>query len=136
MKKFFSLTKRFIQETDNLLLILITATSIFGVLMVYTTTRCRLEDGQTIARDATVMIIAAALGIIATLVISAIDYELIMKLWPIIAGFCVVLMVITLIFGAAPEARPDSKCWLQFGSIYFQPSELVKIGYIITFSMP
>ena len=61
MKKFFSLTKRFIQETDNLLLILITATSIFGVLMVYTTTRCRLEDGQTIARDATVMIIAAAL---------------------------------------------------------------------------
>ncbi len=135
MKKFFSLTKRFIQETDNLLLILITATSIFGVLMVYTTTRCRLEDGQTIARDATVMIIAAALGIIATLVISAIDYELIMKLWPIIAGFCVLLMIITLIFGAAPDERPDSKCWLKIGSIYFQSSELVKIGFLITFSM-
>lgn len=135
MKKFFSLTKRFIQETDNLLLILITATSIFGVLMVYSTTRCLLEDGQTIARDATVMIIAAVLGIVATLVISAIDYELIMKLWPIIAGFCVVLMIITLIFGAAPEARPDSKCWLKIGSIYFQSSELVKIGFLITFSM-
>ena len=83
----------------------------------------------------TSMIIAAALGIIATLVISAIDYELIMKLWPIIAGFCVVLMVITLIFGAAPEARPDSKCWLKIGSVYFQSSELVKIGFLITFSM-
>ena len=135
MKKAFSLTKRFIQETDNLLLILIIATSIFGVLMVYSTTRCLLEDGQTIARDATVMIIAAVLGIIATLVISAIDYELIMKLWPIIAGFCVVLMLITLVFGAAPEARPDSKCWLKIGSIYFQSSELVKIGFLITFSM-
>ncbi|MBR6551389.1 MAG: FtsW/RodA/SpoVE family cell cycle protein [Clostridia bacterium] len=135
MKKAFSLTKRFIQETDNLLLILIIATSIFGVLMVYSTTMCLLEDGQTIARDATVMIIAAVLGIIATLVISAIDYELIMKLWPIIAGFCVVLMLITLVFGAAPEARPDSKCWLKIGSIYFQSSELVKIGFLITFSM-
>ncbi len=135
MKKAFSLTKRFIQETDNLLLILIIATSIFGVLMVYSTTRCLLEDGQTIARDATVMIIAAVLGIIATLVISAIDYELIMKLWPIIAGFCVVLMLVTLVFGAAPEARPDSKCWLKIGSVYFQSSELVKIGFLITFSM-
>lgn len=135
MKKFFSLTKRFIQETDNLLLILITATSVFGVLMVYTTTRCLLEDGQTIARDATVMIVAAVLGIIATLVISAIDYEFIMKLWPIIGGFCIVLMIITLIFGAAPDERPDSKCWLKIGSIYFQSSELVKIGFLITFSM-
>ena len=135
MKKFFSVTKRFIQETDNLLLILIIATSIFGVLMVYSTTRCILEDGQTIARDATVMIIAAVAGILLTLVISAIDYEFIMKLWPIIGGFGILLMVVTLIFGVAPEARPDSKCWLAIGDIYFQSSELVKIGYLITYSM-
>ncbi len=135
MKKFFSVTKRFIQETDNLLLILIIATSIFGVLMVYSTTRCLLEDGQVIARDATVMIIAAVAGILATLVISAIDYEFIMKLWPIIGGFCIVLMIITLIFGAAPIERPDSKCWLKIGEVYFQSSELVKIGFLITFSM-
>ncbi|MBE6747831.1 MAG: rod shape-determining protein RodA [Ruminococcaceae bacterium] len=135
MKKFFSVTKRFIQETDNPLLLLIIATSIFGVLMVYSATRFRLEDGQFIERDAVVMIIAAVAGIIVTLVISAIDYEFIMKLWPIIGGFCIVLMIITLIFGAAPEARPDSKCWLIIGNVYFQSSELVKIGYLITYSM-
>lgn len=135
MKKFFSLTKRFIQETDNLLLILIIATSIFGVLMVYSTTRCLLEDGDVIARDATVMIIAAIAGILLTLVISAIDYEFIMKLWPIIAVFCVALMVLTLAIGAAPDERPDSKCWIKIGSIYFQSSELVKIGFLITFAM-
>ena len=135
MKKFFSVTKRFIQETDNLLLILIIATSIFGVLMVYSTTRCLLEDGDVIARDATVMIIAAIAGILLTLVISAIDYEFIMKLWPIIAVFCVALMVLTLAIGAAPDERPDSKCWIKIGSIYFQSSELVKIGFLITFAM-
>ncbi len=135
MKKIFASAKQFISETNKLLFFLITAASIFGILMVHSATRWRLEDGETIYRDAIVMIIAAVLGIIITLIISALDYELITKLWPIIGVVCVVLMIITLIFGAAPEARPDSKCWLKFGSIYFQTSELVKIGFVITFSM-
>lgn len=135
MKKIFSYTKRFISETDKILFALIMAASAFGVLMVYSATRWNLEDGDLISRDATVMIIAAAIGLVLTLVISAIDYELIMKLWPIIGGVCVVLMLITLVFGAAPESRPDAKCWLKFGSIYFQTSELVKVGYVITYSM-
>lgn len=135
MKKYFSLTRRFIAETDKILLMLITAASIFGVMMVHSATRFRLGEGETIYRDAVVMIIAAVAGIVLALIISAIDYELIMKIWPIIGLFCIGLMIITLIFGAAPESRPDSKCWLQFGSIYFQSSELVKIGFVITFAM-
>ena len=135
MKKYFSLTRRFIAETDKILLLLIAAASTFGVMMVHSATRFRLGEGESIHRDAIVMIIAAVAGIVITLVISAIDYELIMKIWPIIGAFCVGLMLITLIFGVAPEERPDSKCWLKFGSIYFQSSELVKIGYVITYSM-
>ncbi len=135
MKKFFSLSKRFISETNKPLFFLIMAASIFGILMVHSTTRCLLEDGQFISRDATVMIIAAVAGLILTLIISAIDYELIMKLWPIIGIVCILLMAITLLFGVAPESRPDARSWLKFGSIYFQTSELVKIGYVITFSM-
>ncbi len=135
MKKYFSLTRRFIAETDKLLLMLIAAASVFGVMMVHSATRWRLGEGEAIHRDAIVMIIAAVAGIVITLIISAFDYELIMKIWPIIGLFCVGLMVITLVFGVAPEERPDSKCWLQFGSIYFQSSELVKIGFVITFSM-
>ena len=135
MKKYFSLARRFIAETDKILLMLIAAASVFGVMMVHSATRWRLGEGEVIERDAIVMIIAAVLGITITLIISAFDYELIMKIWPIIGLFCVGLMVITLIFGVAPESRPDAKSWLQFGSIYFQSSELVKIGYVITFSM-
>ncbi len=135
MKKIFSITRRFVQETDKILLLLISIASVFGVMMVHSATQFRLADGEFIQRDAIVMIIAAVAGIVITLVISAIDYELIMKMWPIIGGFCIGLMVITLVFGVAPEERPDSKCWLQFGSFYFQSSELVKIGYLITYSM-
>ncbi len=135
MKNIFSLVKRFIAETNKLLLALIIAASIFGILMVYSATLWELPEGNVISRDAVVMIIAAVMGIIITLVISAIDHELIMKLWPIIGVVCIVLMIVTLLFGKAPPARPDAKCWLQFGSIYFQTSELVKVGFIVTFSM-
>ena len=135
MRKIFPLIKQFTDETNKFLLFLITAASIYGILMVHSSTRFMLEDGQTIFRDAVVMIVAAVLGIVMALVISAIDYEFVTKLWPIIGVVCVVMMIITLIFGAAPDARPDSKCWLKFGSVYFQTSELVKIGFVITFSM-
>ncbi len=135
MRKIFPLIKQFTDETNKFLLFLITAASIYGILMVHSSTRFMLEDGQTIFRDAVVMIVAAVLGIVIALVISAIDYEFVTKLWPIIGIVCIVMMIITLIFGAAPEARPDSKCWLKFGTVYFQTSELVKIGFVITFSM-
>ncbi len=135
LKKLFPYLKRFIAETDKLLLALITAASVFGVLMVHSTTRCLLEDGQVMARDAVVMLAAAAIGIVITLIISALDYEFIMKLWPIIGIGCIGLMIITLFFGVAPDSRPDAKSWLDFGFVFFQPSELVKIGYVITFSM-
>ncbi len=135
MRKIFPLIKQFTDETNKFLLFLITAASIYGIIMVHSTTRWLVEDGQTFHRDAIVMMVAAILGIVMALVISAIDYEFVTKLWPIIGVVCIVLMIITLIFGAAPDARPDSKCWLKFGSVYFQTSELVKIGFVITFSM-
>ena len=59
MKKYFSLTRRFIAETDKILLLLIAAASTFGVMMVHSATRFRLGEGETIYRDAIVMIIAA-----------------------------------------------------------------------------
>ena len=83
MKNFFSLSRRFISETNKILFFLIVAASVFGILMVHSTTLWELPEDSIISRDAIVMIIAAVAGIIITLVISAIDYELIMKLWPI-----------------------------------------------------
>ena len=39
--------------------------------------------------------------------------------------------------GVGPESRPDVKTWIKLGNlgIYFQPSELLKIGFIITFAV-
>jgi rod shape determining protein RodA len=124
----------FIKETDKILLALCLITSTFGVLMVQSATRSKLSEGQLISGDAKTMIFAITLGVCVALVISLVDYEAFVKLTPLIAVVGILMMLFVFIFGVAPPARPDAKSWINLGFFYFQPSELLKIFFIITFS--
>ena len=57
------------------------------------------------------MIIAVAAGLILCLLISFLDYEVIIRLWPLVAIFCVLIMCALFIWGSAPPARPDARSW-------------------------
>lgn len=132
---FFDTVKKVIKETDKWLLLLCIMLSTFGTVMVASATRRTLDDGEVFSREAGVMILAFVLGIVASLVISFIDYDIVYKLWPIIAGGALLLMLMLFPFGVSPEGRDDAFSWLKITStLYFQPSEILKIAFIITFS--
>lgn len=76
---------------------------------------------------------AAVAGIIAMAVFAAIDYEDLGDLSKFIYGVCVLSLVLVLVIGIGREST-GSKSWIRFGPIGIQPSEFVKIGFIITFS--
>lgn len=137
MKKVFRSIKNFIKETDKILLLLCMIASAFGCISVLSATHWSLSDGERYTRDFIVMALAVCLGIIISLIISLIDYEFIIRISPLIGLFCIGIMIITLLFGVGPAERPDAKTWLKIGStgIFFQPSEIVKIGFIITFGV-
>ncbi len=137
MLKLIKFIKSAILDTDLLLLLFCVCTSAFGCIMVHSATIFSIAEGETISRDARTMILAVAIGIVFAVVISFIDYKFITKMTPAIAAVCIGLMLLTLLFGVGPEERPDAKTWIVLGSsgLYFQPSELVKIGFIITFGM-
>lgn len=136
MNRIISQVKSFIKETDKILLFLCVIISAFGVLLVSSATH---SGEELLSRDARVMLIAVAAGVVMSLIISLIDYNFIIKLWPVIAGVCLLLMFLLFIpgVGVGPPSRPDVKTWIVLGSsgLYFQPSELVKIGFIITFAV-
>ena len=127
---------KFLRETDLYLLALCVAASVAGIIAVFSATRFSLEAGEVISRDAIVMIAAVLLGLAICIFISAIDYEVILKLWPVVAGVSVLLMLSLFIWGTGPTERSDVITWLPFRigsfSIYFQPSELLKIAFIIS----
>ncbi len=137
MKTIFRAVKNFIKETDKILLLLSMCASSFGCLSVLSATLWTVDDGGKFSRDFIVMCAAVIIGIIIALIISLIDYEFVIKLAPLIAIFCIGIMVLTLFIGVGPKERPDAKTWLKIGNtgIFFQPSEVVKIGFIITFGV-
>lgn len=108
--------------------------SAYGLTLVYSATHSSLAEGQIISSDVRSMLVSVMGGLVFAIIVSNIDYEIISKLWPLIAGGCVLLMIITFIFGVAPPDRPDAKSWLDLKIFYFQPSELLKVGFIISFS--
>ncbi len=135
MRKFFKTIKNFIKETDKILLFLCALASAYGCVSVLSATLWTVGEGEKFSRDFIVMCAACIAGIVIALIISLIDYEFIMKLAPLIGLFCIGIMLLLFAVGVGPIERPDAKTWLKFGSVFFQPSELVKIGFIITFGV-
>lgn len=137
MLKFIKFIKSTIKETDLFLLLFCLTASFFGILMVHSATRHSLDEGELFSRDVFTMLLAVAVGAVIAIAVSFIDYKFITKLFPVIGAVCIILMLLTLLIGVGPAERPDAKTWIVLGStgLYFQPSELVKIGFIITFGM-
>ncbi len=125
----------FFSSLDFVTIIASLLCSAYGLILVYSATYSKLPDGKIISNDVRTMIISVLGGIIVALILCNIDYEIISKLWPVIAAGCIVLMLVTLLFGkAANPYRPDAKSWLDLGVFTFQTSELLKVGFIISFS--
>ena len=124
----------FFKGFDILVVISSVCASVYGLALVYSATFKNLTEGKHITSDVRSMLVSVLLGIVIALAVSNIDYEIISKLWPFVAAGCVGLMVFTFFFGVAPPSRPDAKSWLDLKVFYFQPSELLKVGFIISFS--
>lgn len=129
-----------LKETDFVLFFLCVLTNAFGALMVSSATRNdAIEAGDIISRECLMMILSAAVGIVIGLFISYLDYDAVVGLAPFIGGFCVLLLLSLFIFGEGTEDRPEAICWIPIiktdgFTVKFQPSELVKIGFMITFT--
>ena len=131
--------RNFIKGTDHALFWLCVFVSAFGVLLVYSATLSKTDSGQLFSRDVIVMAAAVVLGLLLCLVISWFDYEAILRFWFIIAGVSILLMLLLFVFGTGPSERSDVRTWLPLRlgsfSLFFQPSELLKFAFIITFSL-
>lgn len=121
----------YIRECDKLLYILCIVTTLYGCVMVLSTTYDYY--GQSFSNFIT-QLGALVLGLIAIIVISNFDYKNFSRFWFLIALVGLVPVGLTFFIGFAPGVT-DDKAWLMLpGNISFQPSELLKICFVLTFS--
>ena len=114
----------------RLIFLCITA-STFGCVLVYSAAY-GVGDGWG---GSLMQIIASILGIIAAIAISRLDYEDICSLWPIWSGISILLVLLTFTPLGLNATGTDDTAWLGIGPLTFQPAELMKISFIISFSM-
>lgn len=120
----------YFRETDKILLALCTICTLFGSVAVLSTTRYLGNERQFFTH-----LIAMVLGLIVAMVISHFDYSIYKKWWPVFAAVSVILVGLTFFIGFAPQGT-DSKAWIRIaGNLTFQPSEIMKIAFIISFSV-
>lgn len=128
MRLLLSRIADFFRETDKILLLLCFFASSYGCIAVFSTTYY-MEN----FRPVFIQTLCTLLGLFAALVISAFDYERLLKRWYLVAVLGLIPVILTFFIGFAPEGT-DDKAWLNLGFTTFQPSELLKICFIITFS--
>ena len=129
MGKIWGLIADYIRECDKVMLILCLFAGGYGCLGVLTTSNYMGTN-----RMFFVQCIGLVIGFAIAVVVSLIDYEKLLQRWYIIAAVGLLLVIFTFFFGYAPEGT-DDKAWLLLpGGFTFQPAELLKSCFMISFA--
>ena len=126
MKRALAATLEYIKKADMFLLTLCLICSVFGLVLVWSATR-NIPGSQL-----TVQFGALLLGLASFVVFSLIDLDSIASRWKFLFIFNVLLLLSLQVFGTGIAG--GYRIWLRFGPIGIQPSEIVKITFIIMFA--
>ena len=123
MKRILKAMFRYMRQSDMLLLLLCTAATVFGIVLISSATRT--EGGSYMA----VQFIALVLGIVLYIIFSLIDIDIIAGKSRLLYIISVVLICTLFVWGEAGDS--GNRAWIRFGIIGIQPAEIVKIPFII-----
>ena len=125
MKKAFTYIKDFLKRADLLLFSLCFVCAIFGIVLISSATKSYGTSRYVITQTAALMI-----GIVLFILLTVIDLDIIADKWPILFVFNVVFLLLLIPFGVGNE-EVGNNGWIRFLGFGIQPSEVVKIVYIV-----
>lgn len=119
----------FLQQADLLLLSLCCGSTLFGMLLIASAT-----NYLGTLRYVLVQGVAMCIGVVAYILLSMVDVELLVKHWKLILLASIVLIL--LLQTPLGVTRNGNRAWLEIPHIPFsiQPAEVVKIAFIILLS--
>ena len=79
-------------------------------------------------------LISAGLGIVTALIISFIDYRKLVRIWWIFVPITLILVALPFTALGYQRDGADDQGWIRIFGISMQPSEVMKIAFILTFS--
>lgn len=133
MKELREKLSDFYRQLDKLMILCAVLCSAFSVLLLHSIQANGVLDIGF--DDSITQGIAAGLGIIAMLTTAAIDFHKLSKFWYIYTPIILVLIALTFTSLGYQRDGADDQAWLNLGFVSIQPSEFLKIVFILTFSL-
>jgi cell division protein FtsW len=96
-----------------------------GMVMLYSA-----SVAQAGARYLAMQLIWCGLGLVACLAVAALDYRLLKKVWWLVLGAAILMLVLVLVPHIG-VVHGRARRWFGFGRVSFQPSEFAKLALII-----
>ena len=124
MKPKLSDIRVFLKRADSLLFLLCLTASVLGIVIISSATKSYNSSSYVY-----VQIAALIIGIVLYFLFTVIDTDIIADQWPLLLVAEIVLLLLLIPFGDAGDT--GNKSWIRFLGIGIQPSEIVKVIYIV-----
>lgn len=133
MDKILKVIWQYFKKLDKLLFISVCAVGFFSVVLMYS-----LVENDVVNKTSSmykVQFIALCIGAFAALVMSGLDYRKFTKLWFLYVPLGVGLVLLTFTPLGIQVEGADDKAWIDLGFTTLQPSEFLKVVFIMSFAL-
>lgn len=134
IKKFGAILFEYFRTTDTVLLSMSIALSVLSCLLILSL----YPESISSYRPVYMQMGASLIGIFCAVILSLLDYRSVAKLWKIYGSIALLLSL--LVFTPLGQLRGGTGMgsndlnWLNLGFVTLQPSEFLKVAFILTFS--
>ncbi len=129
MKKYWPLIREFFQCADIVLFLLCLTSAIFGLVVISSATATSTEGS---AHYVLIQSLSLVIGVALFVALTVLDIDVIADKWPLLYLVSAVLLLLLIPFGY--DDGTSNKSWLRFLGIGIQPSEIIKVVFIIVLS--
>ncbi len=135
MKSAFKKLSKQKHSTDKGLILAVTLCAIISALLVFSIARSGINTREEVGDSYWVtQLVSMVIGMGAAVVISHIDYRKIVKFWIPIMLIALLLTALTFTGLSYRREGADDQAWIRIAGFSLQPSEILKIAFIISFS--
>lgn len=130
-KKLSYIISEYFRKFDKFLLIFTVICSAVSVILLYSLS----QNGTIAPRYFQIQAFSSLAGIAICFFLSAVDYRKLCKLWFLFAPVSLIMVFLTFTSLGVGVDGADDVAWLDLGLITIQPSEILKISFILTFAL-
>ena len=126
LKKILPQLRDFVRRADMFLFTVSVICALYGIVVIASATKS-YENGS--AQFVIVQTLALVLGILLFIAMTVIDVDIFAQHWTWLYGLSALLLLSLIPFGAVSDTGNNG--WLRFFGIGIQPTEIVKLAFII-----